>query len=388
MKSKKSKFRLPRLKLPKLRLPKLKLPKLKRPDLKMPKLPPLQYFLEGRRKQKLIQTGKTLLIVALVLTVIWACWLVWVDRYVIYTREGAEIDFSLTAESFGTGTLAVPPENPVSASIYFDDGSNTQDLATALTRVDGYYIDFNMLSGDIDTVRATVSVLPVGSTVMLEVKNIKGNFYYTSHLEEAQTASGIDPAAVDRLIADMTARNLNVVATVPAFRDRAYGLEHTNNGLPYIGGNGALWIDDSGCYWLNPAKSGTLGYLQSIAAELRDLGFDEVMFTDFRFPDTDQLDYSGNKSEAIQRAADTLVEKCTTETFALSFMASDSTVQAVDGRSRLYLDNVAAASAASTAARYGMEDPATGIVFITDSYDTRYEEYGVLRPITSFVGNG
>ena len=137
-----------------------------------------------------------------------------------------------------------------------------------------------------------------------------------------------------------------------------------------------------------PVLHTTLGYLQSIAAELRDLGFDEVMFTDFRFPDTDQLDYSGNKSEAIQRAADTLVEKCTTETFALSFMASDSTVQAVDGRSRLYLDNVAAASAASTAARYGMEDPATGIVFITDSYDTRYEEYGVLRPITSFVGNG
>ena len=369
----------------KFKEPKFKLPKLKLPEMKLPKLPPLQYFLEGRRKQKLIQTGKTLLIVALVLTVIWACWLVWVDRYVIYTREGAEIDFSLTPASFGTGTLALPPENPITASIYYDDGTDTENLATALTRLDGYYINYDMLSSDIDTVRAAVSVLPVGSTVMLEVKNIKGNFYYTSHLEDAKTASGIDPAAVDRLIADMTARNLYVVATLPAFRDRAYGLEHTNNGLPYIGGDGALWIDDFGCYWLSPSKSGTLVYLQNIAAELRGLGFDEVMFTDFRFPDTDQLDYTGNKSDAIQKAADTLVEKCTTETFALSFLASDSTIQAVDGRSRLYLDQVSASAAASTAAGYGMEDPATGIVFITDSYDTRYEEFGVLRPITSFV---
>ena len=381
MKAKKIKLKLPK-KLPKLRLPKLKMPK-----LKMPKLPPLQYFLEGRRKQKLIRAAKTTLIVALVLVVIWACWLVWVDRYVIYTRDGAEIDFSLSAESFGAGTLAVPPENPVSASIYFDDGSNTQDLATALTQVDGYYIDSATLSSDIDTVRATVSVLPVGSTVMLDVKNIKGNFYYTSKLEGAKTASEIDAAAMDRLIADMTARNLYVVAAVPAFCDRAYGLEHTNNGLPYIGGSGALWIDDSGCYWLNPSKGGTLAYLQSIAAELRGLGFDEVMFTDFRFPDTDQLDYSGNKTEAIQSAAQTLVEKCTTETFAVSFLASNSTVGAVEGRSRLYLDSVSAASAASIVAGYGMEDPATGAVFITESHDTRYEEYGVLRPITSFVGN-
>ena len=111
------------------------------------------------------------------------------------------------------------------------------------------------------------------------------------------------------------------------------------------------------------------------------------MFTDFRFPDTDQLDYSGNKTEAIQSAAQTLVEKCTTETFAVSFLASNSTVGAVEGRSRLYLDSVSAASAASIVAGYGMEDPATGAVFITDSHDTRYEEYGVLRPITSFVGN-
>ena len=340
-----------------------------------------------KNRQRLVLAGKIALAVFLVCAVIWACWLVWVDRYIVYTREGAQLDFSLTEESFGEGTLAQPPENKVTASVYFDDGSDTQDMETVLTRLDGFYITADMLTDDIDTVRAAVSVLPVGSAVMVELKNIKGNFYYSTTLEGAKTVKDVDIEAIDRLIADMNERNLYTIATVPAFRDRAYGLSHTNYGLPYVGGGGALWLDEQNCYWLNPGKSGTLGYLQNIAAELRNLGFDEVMFSDFRFPDTDQLDYSGKKSDAIRKAADTLVEKCTTDAFAVSFLTTGSGLKEVSGRSRLYVENASAAAAASTAAKYTVDDPAVGVVFLTDSYDTRYEEYGVLRPITSFAGN-
>ena len=338
-------------------------------------------------RRKLLLAGKIALVLLLICTVIWACWLVWVDRYIIYTRDGAQLDFSLTAESFGPGTLATPPEDTVNASIYYDDGSDTQNYATALTQLEGYYIDYEMLSTDIDTVRATVSVLPVGSAVMMEVKSGKGNYYYTSAVREAKTATGIDPAAVDLLIEDMTERNLYVIAALPAFRDRAYGLEHTTNGLPYIGGSGALWSDEEGCYWLNPGKAGTLTHLKEIVNELEILGFDEVVFTDFRFPETDQLDYTGDKTAAIAQAAETLVSQCAGERFAVSFLARDSTVQAVEGRSRVYLKDVDAAGASAAAARYTMEDPAVGVVFLTESHDTRYESFGVLRPITSFAGS-
>ena len=352
-------------------------------DMMKFKLPTLNLTYETRRK--LLKAGKIALVAALILTVVWACWLVWLDRHVFYTRDGAVVDFDLTEDSYGQGTLALPPEEQVNASIYYDVGVTSEELANMLTRMDGYYIDAEMLVNDIDTVRAAVSVLPVGSAVMVELKNIKGNFYYSTTLEGAKTVKDVDIEAIDRLLADMNQRNLYTIATVPAFRDRAYGLSHTNNGLPFVGGGGALWLDEQNCYWLNPGKSGTLGYLQNIAAELRELGFDEVMFTDFRFPDTNQLDYSGNKSEAIQKAANTLVEKCSTDTFAVSFMATGSTVKAVDGRSRLYLQNVDAASAAAAAAKQEAEDPSVNVVFLTDSYDTRYEEFGVLRPITSFV---
>ena len=338
-------------------------------------------------RRKLLIAAKIALILVAVAAVVWACWLVWVDRFVVYTRDGAKIDYSLTEESFGEGTLALPPEETVSASIFYDDGTGTQDYATALSRLEGYYIDYQMLSSDIDTVRAAVSVLPVGSAVMMDVKSIRGNFYYTSSIDGAKTASGIDVEAVDRLISDMTARNLYVIASVPAFRDRAYGLSHTNIGLPYVGGDGALWLDEENCYWLDPAKSGTLAYLQNVANELRSLGFDEVMFTDFRFPETDQVEPAGDPAATIQNAAQTLTDKCTTDSFALSFLASDSSVQPVDGRSRLYLKDVDAADAAAAAQSCGMADPSVGVVFITDSHDTRYDACGALRPITSFAGN-
>ena len=352
-------------------------------DMMKFKLPSLNMTYETRRK--LLTAAKIALVVFLIGSVVWGCWMVWLDRHVFYTRDGAVVDFDLTEESYGQGTLAQPPEEQVKASIYYDVGVSNEELANMLTRMDGYYIDADMLVKEIDTVRAAVSVLPVGSAVMVELKNIKGNFYYSTTLDGAKTVKDVDIEAIDRLLADMNERNLYTIATVPAFRDRAYGLSHTNYGLPFVGGGGALWLDDDNCYWLNPGKSGTLGYLQNIAAELRELGFDEVMFTDFRFPDTNQLDYSGNKSEAIQKAAQTLVDKCTTDTFAVSFLATGSTVQAVDGRSRLYLENVDASSAASAAAKRETEDPSVNIVFLTDSFDTRYEEFGVLRPITSFV---
>ena len=352
-------------------------------DMMKFKLPSLSMTYETRRK--LLTAAKIALVALLILSVIWGCWMVWLDRHVFYTRDGAVVDFGLTEESYGKGTLAQPPEEQVKASIYYDVGVTNEELANMLTRMDGYYIDAEMLVKEIDTVRAAVSVLPVGSAVMVELKNIKGNFYYSTNLDGAKTVKDVDIEAIDRLLADMNERNLYTIATVPAFRDRAYGLSHTNYGLPFVGGGGALWLDDDNCYWLNPGKSGTLSYLQNIAAELRELGFDEVMFTDFRFPDTGQLDYSGNKTEAIQKAAQTLVEKCTTDTFAVSFMTTGSTVQAVSGRSRLYLENVTASAAAAAAEKRNTEDPSVNIVFLTDSFDTRYEEFGVLRPITSFV---
>lgn len=334
-----------------------------------------------RTRRRLKKAGIVLLIAALIATLLWCCWIVWVKRHIVYSRDGAILDFGLASQMGGEGELAVPPETGEPVSIYYNDGSELETLDVSMRQITGYYISAEMMANDMDTIRATIAALPVGSGVMLEVKSIRGTFHYSSNLEGVPLTSSVDNEAVDALIADIASRNLYLIASVPAFRDRNFGLENISCGLPFIGGGGALWLDESGCYWLDPTDSGSIDFLTRITRELEKLGFDEVVFTDFRFPESEQIDFSGDKVTAIQDAARQLVEECASDRFAVSFLASDSTVQSVGGRSRLYLSGVDAADAAATAGSYNVIDPAIDIVFLTDSYDTRYEAWSVLRPM-------
>ena len=336
-----------------------------------------------RRLKRGFLTG---LSIALAVILLWSCWVIWVERYVVFTRNGAVIDFSLADQDPGWGQTATPPAPQDAVSIYYNDGDKMEGLDTALRQMRGYYITSDMLTaGDIETIRAAVAALPVGSTVMMDVKSIKGHFYYATDITGANTDTNVDVSAVDALIDDIVSRNLYFVACTPAFRDRSYGLEHTNIGIPFVGGDGALWLDSSNCYWLDPAKNRTVDYLSKIATELRLKGFNEVLFTDFYIPENSQVDYPGDRQSAIQNAAKTLVASCANDRFAVSFMASGSTLRPVDGRSRLYLTDVAAGDLESIAASYGFENPAASLVFLTDSFDPRYDAYSVLRPLS--LGN-
>ena len=332
-------------------------------------------------RRKLKRGGIIALAALLVLVLVWGCWLVWVERHIVYSRDGAVLDFALTSRDPGEGQLALPPAETEPVSIYYNDGSELGTAELAMRQITGYSITADMLQNDMDTIRATIASLPVGTAVMMEVKSGRGTFYYTTGVEGAYTAKAMDLEAVDQLIADMASRNLYLIASVPAFRDRNFAVEHISSGLPFIGGDGALWVDSGGCYWLDPTDSAFRDYLTKITRELKSLGFDEVLFTEFCFPDTAELYYSGDRVMAIQEAAAILVENCATDRFAVSFLATGSTVKPVAGRSRLYLTGVSATGAETTAAGYSVEDPAVNLVFMTDSYDTRYEICSVIRPM-------
>lgn len=333
-----------------------------------------------RTRRFLHNLGIVLLVLVLVGILVWLVWLLWLDRYVIYSEEGAKIDFSASAEYLG-GEVALPPEAGETVAIYFNDGENAISTSTELTQLYGYYIDgTTMQERDLAEIRQNVESLPKGSTVMLDVKNGYGEFYYTSSIGPESDA--VDISAMDSLIAYLRTSGHYTVARVAAFRDYTYGLNHDEYGLPYIGG-GYLWSDDDGVYWLNPDSAGTMNYLINIVAELKGLGFDEVVFTNFCFPDTEDILYEGDRAESLASAASTLVSSCASETFAVSFVTSPGEFTMPTGRSRMYITDVTASQAKNVAEQAGMADPAVYVVFLTDAKDTRYDEFGVLRPITS-----
>ena len=330
-----------------------------------------------RTRQRLKRAALITLVAVLILSLIGSLWFIWLKRYVVYTRtEGAVLDMDLP-EDLTPGNPAQPKETtPV--TIYYNEGENAITTATEMTQLIGYYADEAALSEGADLVLEQVKTLPASTPIMLDVKNAKGAFFYSSTVGENRP-SYIDTAAMDELIAYLDDNHFYTIARLPALRDYHYGLNHVSDGLPTSGGY--LWADDDYCYWLNPSSQGTITYLISIITELKSLGFDEVVFDDFYFPDTDKIVFNGDKDEAIASAASTLVTAGSTDNFTVSFMGQAPTFPLPVGRSRLYLLGPSAAQADALAQQTDLEDTAINLVFLTEVHDTRFNVYSVLRPL-------
>lgn len=330
-----------------------------------------------RTRNVLKRLGVGILAVTVAAIAIWLCWLAWLDRFVVYTRDnGATLDFSQSSEHI-RGQLAVKPEieNPI--SIYYNEGANAIDTQLDLEQIIGYYISGKDLETNLEAVRNQAKALPKGTPIMMDVKSIYGNFYYSSRVSDKRN-SDLDIEKMDSLIQELNSLGYYTIARLPALRDYHYGLNNVQYGLPVAAGY--LWMDDYGCYWLNPGSDGTVSYLAQIANELKQLGFREVVFFDYYVPDDRSIVFREEEAQVLAKTAQTLVNTCATDRFAVSFTARDY-FQAPDGRSRIYLTDIPAAGAAAAAEKYGFENPDVRVVFMTDVHDTRFDAYSVLRPI-------
>lgn len=340
--------------------------KLKRPNL------------TWRARKRLKALGITLGVLSATALVIWLCWVIWLGRFVVYTRDSVRLDFNW--QTPGEFVLAEPPEKTPVEILYDDSAESVVVRTHALGQISGCYISTDLLTGDLTELNRIIREQPKGSAIMLELKNGNGNFFYGTTLSD-KVSSKVDKAAVKDLISYLSKADYYVIASVPAFRDRAYGLDNTSIGILHSSG-GYLWAGSDKCYWLDPAKTGTRNYLLSIAIELRDLGFDEVLFTDFSFPPTEDILYEGDRLATLNETALYLTENLATDRFCVSFLCSEEGFRLPDGRTRLYLSGVDASMAHSVAESATVADSKVNLVYLTEVHDTRFDAFSVLRPLT------
>ncbi len=334
-----------------------------------------------RTRLKMQRTGTVVLFVLMVLILVWFCWVIWLERYVVYSREGATIDFSISSQEL-SGVVATPKKNTTNVSIYYNEGEYAISTSTDLEQLNGYYVTISDLIDDFEGVKQKLTSLSSGSAVMLEMKNKYGTFYFPSEVSYAQSEA-VDVEAVADLVDELRMRGLYLIARVPAFCDYLYGNNNMTSGLPIASGTyrGSLWMDSNGYFWLKPTDAGTLNYLTSIILELKALGFDEVVLGEFWMPSSSDYSYSGDKEADVVTAAQTLVKNLATDYFAVSFIVSNSTFALPEGRCRMYLESVSPSSVGLTAAQATVSDADIRLVFIADTNDTRYDQYGVLRSL-------
>ena len=339
--------------------------------------------LSYKTRQRLKSSLSVILALAILAAAVLLVWVLWVERYVVYTRDGAYMDFSRSSRDI-QGEAVKPTDPGATISIYYNEGDNTLQTSDEMVQLAGYYITAEMLTKDFAGVLSTVRKLPAGTPVMVDVKDIMGRFFYTTSL--GTNLKGIDPTNMDRLMDEICSGGLYAIARFPAYREYLYAVDNVNHGLSSTKGQYLYWDPDR-CYWLNPANSGAQTFIMQQLSEIKGMGFDEVVLADFRFPNTNEIRFSGNKTQTLIDAAANLMNTFGSDRFVLSFEVTDPKfVLPSGGRSRLYKIGCTAEEAkgvAEAAKDCGVTDTAVQLVFTTELLDTRFDPYGVLRPITS-----
>lgn len=338
-----------------------------------------------KTRRRLQRIGSVGLIIFLIFALVAFCWNIWVSRYVVYTRDGAVLDFSRDPLP-EVSRYAQGSQELETVSIYYNEGSDALELTQELTTLNGYYIDYNALKGNIEEIKTDLNRLKAGTPIMIELKGGYGSFYYSSSLSGAVSSASVNVTAVDELIQYIRSKGFYMIAKISAFRDYDFGNRNVTSGL-YMNSRAGLWMDSGGCFWLDPTSANTLGWITNIVNEVRDLGFSEVVLDNFRFPsETDKYIFSGNMDEAISNAATTLVNNCGADNFIISFCGATPSFPLPEGRTRLYLSDVQAQNVEAKASQVTFDNPQGRLVFLCDTNDTRFDAYGVLRPLSVSEG--
>ena len=332
-----------------------------------------------RHRRILHRIGIAALVFLLIFLVVWLCWVIWLQRYVVYTSSGAKLDFSQSSYDI-SGVEAAPAKSDVEISIFYNEGADAIDTTKEMTQLAGYYITSDMYKEDLDNVMLQVERLPGSTPIMVDMKGPFGAFFYQSKLGEAITSQSTNIQGVAQLLDRIEKKGFYKIARISAFRDRTYGENHVSSGL-YMLSRAGLWMDEGGMYWLDPTNASTITWISSVVLELKEMGFDEVLLDNFRFPKSELYIFSGDKTEALQSAAKKIVEACASNKFVISFGVDDPAFQLPDERCRIYLDGVEAGSVSSQVSQVTFEDPEIRLVFLSETGDTRFDKYGVMRSL-------
>lgn len=120
------------------------------------------------------------------------------------------------------------------------------------------------------------------NAVAVRLKTSNGTIYFNS----ANAVSGAAETELDTAaaLADITGQEgLHAIASMSCLQDfKAANADVEGRGLKNTGGY--IFYDGNNNLWLDPAKPATREYVCALAKEIAELGFDELLLTEFSYP--------------------------------------------------------------------------------------------------------
>lgn len=127
------------------------------------------------------------------------------------------------------------------------------------------------------------------NAVVIRLKTSNGTIYFdsasaVSGAVEVVNEPGEDPKETFYALGLFTSREgLHTIASMACLRDfKAANADVEGRGLKNTGGY--IFYDGNNSLWLDPAKPSTREYVCALAKEIAELGFDELLLTDFGYP--------------------------------------------------------------------------------------------------------
>jgi len=311
------------------------------------------------------------------------CRFIYLQRFLVYSDDKVTLDYEQELQPENQAEQTIQPEN---FPLEIVPPEEVQQVGVAtdgpMKPLSGYYITTNMLLDLASVEKALEELESPPEALLFEMKSIYGNFYYSSDLRGAITANADTDGISDLIRQYQDAGTTYLAARIPSFTDNNFALDNQRSGLPLR--SGALWMDENNCYWLDPLSEDVQDYLIAMATELAEMGFDEIVFDGFRIPDSENIIYDSGeltREQAAAEAARILREALEPLSIRISFGSESAMVAKHTDRVYLTTDNGAAAADMVAAVSEHLDDPNAQIVFQTASRDTRFDGYGILRPL-------
>ena len=203
-----------------------------------------------RTKRRLRFFGTFFLTVLAVTLVAWFCCVVWLERYIVYSSDGARLEMGSDPAGFA-GVEAVKPAAQGGVSIFYNEGLDAVEISKDLTAINGYYLDYAAMVKDMAGAMDNLSVVPAGTPILVDMKGGYGTFFYSTSISGAVKSASAPIQQVDEFVQKLKSKGYYMIARVSAFQDYMYGNANVTSGI-YMTSRAGLWLDGDGCFWLDP----------------------------------------------------------------------------------------------------------------------------------------
>lgn len=247
----------------------------------------------GYRGRRTITDILRMIAIALgVIVVLVVAGLIYLQRYVVYTDEGAKLELPPFLQWIRGGDGSEGPSGGSSSGV--GDVSFVEDPAGSQPGPDlppepepaGFALSLTVDEVLGGTAAARLEEAGAGALI-LTMKDQSGKLAWHSDQPDVSRAGVDGRQAVNDALRQWNAGETYTIARVCCFRDDS--LPYYRNPLALRRGNGN-WRDELGLRWLSPAHEEAQAYIAGLCGELAAMGFDEIVLEQFAFPTQGRLD--------------------------------------------------------------------------------------------------